>query len=71
MTGDPEGIRSVEYFFRKLYFEFNFVPLINFSLSLSLSLFIYIYIYVPSLLPWCMRPEIKLEPTKNSLYSGY
>lgn len=43
-------------------------PFISFSFP---SLSLYIYIYVPSLLPWCMRPEIKLEPTKNSLYSGY
>lgn len=32
--GDPEGIRSVEYFFRILCFEFNLVLLINFSLFL-------------------------------------
>lgn len=36
--GDPEGIRSVEYFFTILCFEFNLVLLINFSL------FLYIYI---------------------------
>lgn len=38
--GDPEGIRSVEYFFTILCFEFNLVLLINFSL------FLYIYILI-------------------------